>query len=54
MNSAHRDDFIPSSRLPDPRIEVLDDRFLALRLLSGTVERLAGGFLLGRRTSVVR
>ena len=44
MNSADRDDFIPSSRLPDPRIEVLDDRFLALRLLSGTVERLAGGF----------
>ena len=44
MNSADGDDFIPSSRLPDPRIEVLDDRFLALRLLSGTVERLASGF----------
>ncbi|HRD97542.1 MAG TPA: SMP-30/gluconolactonase/LRE family protein [Rubrivivax sp.] len=37
-------DFSPSSRLPDPRIEVLDERFLAQRLLSGTVERLATGF----------
>ncbi len=36
-------DFIPSTRLPDPRIRVLDERFLALRLLSGTVERLATG-----------
>lgn len=36
-------DFTPSSRLPDPRIEVMDERFLALRLLSGTVERLATG-----------
>ena len=31
-------------RLPDPCIEVLDERFLALRLLSGTVEQLASGF----------
>jgi gluconolactonase len=37
-------DFTPSTRLPDPRIRVLDERFLALRLLSGTVERLASGF----------
>lgn len=36
--------FAPSQRLPDPRIEVLDERFLALRLLSGTVEQLASGF----------
>jgi gluconolactonase len=36
--------FIPNARLPDPRIEVLDERFLALRLFSGTVERLASGF----------
>ena len=36
--------FQPSLRLPDPRIEVLDDKGLALRLLSGTVERLASGF----------
>jgi gluconolactonase len=37
------DSFTPSARLPDPRIEVFDERFLALRLLSGTVERLAAG-----------
>lgn len=36
-------DFTPSLRLPDPAIEVLDERFLALRLLSGTVERLHTG-----------
>lgn len=36
--------FTPNLRLPDPRIEVLDERFLALRLLSGTVEQLASGF----------
>jgi gluconolactonase len=36
-------DFSASLRLPDPCIEVLDERFLALRLLSGTVERLATG-----------
>ncbi len=36
--------FQASLRLPDPCIEVLDERFLALRLLSGTVEQLATGF----------
>jgi len=36
--------FAPSTRLPDPRIEILDERALALRLLSGTVEQLATGF----------
>jgi gluconolactonase len=36
--------FTPSLRLPDPCIELLDERFLALRLLSGTVEQLASGF----------
>jgi gluconolactonase len=36
-------DFAPSTRLPDPRFRVLDERGLALRLLSGTVEKLAGG-----------
>ena len=36
--------FIPNTRLPDPRIRVLDEQFLALRLLSGTVEQLATGF----------
>ncbi len=35
------DDTTP--RLPDPRIEVLHDSFLGLRLFSATVERLAGG-----------
>jgi gluconolactonase len=36
--------FSPHLRLPDPRFEVLDDKALALRLLSGTVEQLATGF----------
>jgi gluconolactonase len=36
--------FIPNARLPDPSIEVLDERFLSLRLFSGSVERLATGF----------
>ena len=35
--------FEPSTRLPDPRIQILDDKALALRLLSGTVEQLATG-----------
>jgi gluconolactonase len=37
-------EFTPNLRLPDPRIEVLDEAFLPLRLFSGTVERLATGF----------
>ncbi len=36
--------FHANLRLPDPRIRVLDEQFLALRLLSGTVEQLATGF----------
>jgi gluconolactonase len=36
--------FSPHLRLPDPRFEILDDKGLALRLLSGTVEQLATGF----------
>ncbi len=36
-------DFTPSLRLPDPRIRVLDMRFLGLRLFSSSVERLATG-----------
>jgi len=36
--------FVPNTRYPDPRIQVLDEKFLALRLLSGTVEQLATGF----------
>ncbi len=44
MNQTSIPNFTPNLRLPDPRIEVLDERFLALRLLSGTVEQLASGF----------
>ena len=36
--------FSPNLRLPDPRVQVLDDSFLALRLMSGTVEQRATGF----------
>lgn len=35
--------FEPSVRYPDPRVEVLDERFLKLRLFSATVERIATG-----------
>ncbi|HZN47503.1 MAG TPA: SMP-30/gluconolactonase/LRE family protein [Ramlibacter sp.] len=35
--------FEPSIRCPDPRIEVLDERFFKLRLYSATVEQLATG-----------
>ena len=35
--------YTASVRLPDPRIRILDDKALALRLLSGTVEQLATG-----------
>jgi hypothetical protein len=35
--------FTPSVRYPDPRVEVLDERFLKLRLFSATVEQLATG-----------
>ena len=35
--------FTPSVRCPDPLVEVLDERFLKLRLFSGTVERIATG-----------
>ncbi|HEY8359900.1 MAG TPA: SMP-30/gluconolactonase/LRE family protein, partial [Ramlibacter sp.] len=36
-------DFQPSVRYPDPRIEVLDERFLKYRLFSSSVEQLADG-----------
>ena len=35
--------FASNLRYPDPRIEVLDDRFLKLRLFSSSVEQLASG-----------
>ena len=37
------DGFTPSLRLPDARVEVLDARFLPLRLFSARLERLATG-----------
>ena len=37
-------DFQSSTRLPDPRFRILDERGLALRLFSAPVEKLAGGF----------
>lgn len=41
MNASQ--DFQPNSRYPDPAIEVLDERFLQLRLFSASVERIATG-----------
>jgi gluconolactonase len=35
--------FETNARYPDPRVEVLDDRFLKLRLFSASVEQLATG-----------
>jgi gluconolactonase len=40
-------DFAASQRYPDPRVEVLDERFLALRLFSASVERIATGLRWG-------
>ncbi len=41
--ATHAATFHPSERSPDPRIAVLDERFLKLRLFSGAVERLVTG-----------
>lgn len=43
MGSEVRVPFTPSARYPDPAIEVLDERFLSLRLFSAGVEQLASG-----------
>jgi len=43
MQSSAPARFEPSIRCPDPRIEVLDERFFKLRLYSATVEQLATG-----------
>jgi len=43
VETGPRFDFVPSQRYPDPRVEVLDERFRALRLFSATVEQLATG-----------
>ena len=37
-------DWQPSTRYPDPAVEVLDPRFERYRLKSAAVERLASGF----------
>jgi gluconolactonase len=39
----NQDTFTPNARYPDPCVEVLDERFLPLRLFSASVERLATG-----------
>jgi gluconolactonase len=39
--------FTPSQRYPDPRVEVLDARFLSLRLFSATLEQLLTGMRWG-------
>ena len=39
--------FIPSTRAPDPALEVLHDSFLKLRLFSANVEQLASGLRWG-------
>jgi gluconolactonase len=44
METGPRIDFTPNTRLPDASVEVLDERFLQLRLFSATVEQLATGF----------
>jgi gluconolactonase len=43
MDTGPRFDFTPSQRYPDPLVEVLDERFLKLRLFSATVEQLTTG-----------
>jgi len=43
MDAGPAIDFTPSARLPDPRIQIIDERALALRLFSSTVEQLATG-----------
>ena len=48
MGSETRVPFTPNARYPDPAIEALDNRFLALRLFSASVEQLATGLRWGR------
>ena len=43
MSQGPHPDFVSSLRYPDPRVEVLDERFLKLRLFSASVEQLATG-----------
>jgi gluconolactonase len=43
MNSGPQIPFSTSARYPDPRVEVLDERFLKLRVFSSSVEQLFSG-----------
>lgn len=43
MDTGPQFPFTPSQRYPDPRIEVLDERFLKYRLFSASVEQLFSG-----------
>jgi gluconolactonase len=43
MNAGPAIAFETNARYPDPRVEVLDERFLKLRLFSASVEQLATG-----------
>ncbi len=43
MNTGPHIAFAPNARYPDPRVEVLDERFLQLRLYSASVEQLTSG-----------
>ena len=39
--------FTPNKRYPDPAVEVLDPRFMGLRLFSSSVEQLLTGLRWG-------
>jgi len=43
MTDGPRIPFTPSARMPEPRIAVLDERFLKLRLFSASIQQLASG-----------
>jgi gluconolactonase len=47
MRHAKAPAFVPSPRVPDPRVEVLHESFLSLRLPAASVERLATGTVWG-------
>jgi gluconolactonase len=47
MGSATEVAFTPNPRYPDPAVEVLDERFLPLRLYSASVEQLTTGLRWG-------
>ena len=47
MGSAVNVPFTPNTRYPDPAVEVLDPRFMGLRLFSSSVEQLLTGLRWG-------